>query len=353
MKIGYEQSRKFVDFIKSNIPEAKIVSGGREILCRCRYCPDSRDHSHAHMYIHIPQDKGDISTFNCFKCHMSGIVTSRTLSEWGLYDPMVGDILDNIYKYASNHNYTKGYNIQRYKFNNFTYNTQLATIKLNYLNSRLGLNLNIQDCIENKIILNLKDGLNATYINKYTRDPNIINQLNDNFIGFLSMDNNYVNLRRICDKGKVYSSIDKRYINYNIHDKRDNTEKYYVLPCNIDLNNPYPIDIHIAEGPMDILSIYHNLRNKTPGIYGSINGSGYMGMIMHLICDLKIFYFNLHIYPDNDESGSNDIIYDISNKLSIFYGSNIYIHRNVYHGEKDFGVPLNRINESIIYLSKY
>ena len=88
---------------------------------------------------------------------------------------------------------------------------------MDYLNSRLGLNLTYSDYANQKVVFNLKDTLLNNHIYKLSRDENIVDQLNDNFVGFLSSDNNYVNLRRICDEGIVYHSIDKRYINYNIH----------------------------------------------------------------------------------------------------------------------------------------
>ena len=30
--------QQFINFIKSKIPGAREVSGGKEIVCRCRYC---------------------------------------------------------------------------------------------------------------------------------------------------------------------------------------------------------------------------------------------------------------------------------------------------------------------------
>ena len=41
----------YKNFLLNNIPGAKVVSGGKEILCRCRECPDSADPNHAHFYI--------------------------------------------------------------------------------------------------------------------------------------------------------------------------------------------------------------------------------------------------------------------------------------------------------------
>ena len=345
---------EFRNFMLNAIPGSKLVSGGKEILCRCKYCPDSSNPEHAHMYIHIPDSKDDIAVFNCFKCHTSGIIDSRRLIEWGIYDFDVALNLDGIVKEASAYNKLRGYSRIIYRFNNGFYNKDLAQYKLNYINSRLGLNLTFADCLRNKIIFNLKDSLDYNGIRKYTRHENIIQELNDNFIGFLSVDNNFVNLRRLCDEGIVYKSIDKRYINYNIHDKKDNTDKHYIIPTILNLSSTQPINIHIAEGPFDILSIYYNLRYNeiNNSLFAAIGGSGYLPLIMNIINTYKIYYFNLHIYPDNDDPGGYNIMKNIIQVLDPF-NCNIFIHRNIYPGEKDFGVPLPRINEQILSKRDY
>ena len=340
--------QQFINFIKSKIPGAREVSGGKEIVCRCRYCPDSRDPSHGHMYIKVPQQADDPVLFNCFKCHAAGALDSRTLLDWGMYDPTIAVNLDKINKEATKANKFVGYDKIWYRFNNVIYNEHLAKIKLDYINNRLGTNLTFADCIQDKIILNLGDCLESMNI-PLTRHPNIVSQLNDNFVGFLSLDNNFVNLRRICNEGIVYEGIDKRYINYNIHNKRDNTEKMYILHSTIDLTQPVRVSIHIAEGPFDILSIKHNLRTyeQKNSIFAAITGSGYKSLVMHLINTFKLFYFELHIYPDNDDAGSKYMIEDLVKSMSP-YRVFIYEHRNIFPGEKDFGVPLNRINEKVI-----
>ena len=48
-------SEVYRNFLLANIPSASKASGGREVTCRCFYCPDSVDKSHGHMYISIPQ----------------------------------------------------------------------------------------------------------------------------------------------------------------------------------------------------------------------------------------------------------------------------------------------------------
>lgn len=336
---------QFIDFIKAMIPDAKEVSGGTELVCHCKYCPDSRDPTHGHMYIKVPQSDSDPILFHCFKCNTSGLVDSRSLMEWGIYDPVMGVEIDKLNKKASRYKKYNKYSRIWYPFVNHITNIDLANRKLEYLNTRIGTNLSITECLAQKIVLNLKDVLDFNMISSYTRHPSIIDQLNWNFIGFLSLDNNFINMRRICDEGIVYKSIDSRYINYNIHDKHDNTEKMYILPTSLDLTNPERVHIHIAEGPFDILSIKYNLRKfDTNSIFAAITGSGYKGLVLYLINVFQIFYFDIHLYLDNDKD--SDITYELLNIVRP-YGSIIYEHRNLYPNEKDFGVPLDRISENI------
>ena len=344
----YEFGQQFINFIMSNFPEAKLASSGKEIICRCSVCGDSKDITHGHLYIKVPQDKDDPPLYHCFRCQVSGIVNSKTLIEWGIYSPEIGSEIDKLVKNSSKNNKFKGYNSIHYPFYNNVFNIDLAKQKINYIKDRIGIELSIEECFKQKIILNLKEALDYKYnnIEQYTRHPNIVQSLNDNFVGFLSLDNNFVNLRRICPEGILYEGIDKRYINYNMHNKQDNTEKMYVMPITLDLTRPQRIQIHIAEGPFDILSIKYNLRRYDEGIFAAITGSGYLGFITHLIISYEIFFFDIHIYPDNDKHGSDYVMRQIKDFIKP-YGANLYIHRNNMIGEKDFGVTPDKINEVI------
>lgn len=347
---AYGFGKEFANYITSVIPNSKIVSGGREILCRCKYCPDSRDPRHAHMYIKIPQGEDDPVLFNCVKCHTSGLVDSKRLMEWGIYDSNIAEGLGILLKNAGKKGRLGGYTRAIYPELNYSrFNLELAKPKLDYINDRLGLNLGFRDYVNQKIVFNLLDTLTVNRITRFTRHPNILDQMNQYFFGFMSADNNFVNLRRICDEGIVYHTIDERYINYNIYDKKDNTEKFYIMPTMVYLDNPERLNIHIAEGPFDILSIRYNLRGiQSPDVFIAMCGSGYRGVLLYIMYTLKIFYFNIHVYPDNDKFGTDDVIMrDVVNLVRPLTGTKVYIHRNMKSGEKDFGVSLDRIEESV------
>lgn len=335
----------YKNYLKQNLPVAKEASGGKEVYCKCRYCNDGKSSDHGHMYISIPRDIGDISVYYCQKCHSSGIVDNRTLIDWGIYSPEIAEYLLNKIN-TGDRNKVDRYKEKRYNTLNGVIDYELSESKISYLYQRLGIRFSEYQIIQSNIILNLKDILYINNINNFTRNYNIIEELNRYFIGFLSYDKNYINMRRIVGEGVVNNYIDKRYINYNIYNSKNTNGKFYILKCNIDVNTNLRIPVHIAEGPIDILSIKYNL-DRDFGIFAAVTGSGYKGLIQNIMNSYRVYFIEIHIYPDNDIHGDDNIMIDLKRFLSL-YNIPLYIHRNTYNGEKDFGVPKNRINE-IIY----
>lgn len=333
-------TKNIVNFLLKNLPRAKLVSNNTEINCRCMFCPDSKNPSHAHFYISVPSNNNPIF-FHCKKCQSAGVLTHKTLLEWNLFDQNVSIDLINYNKGAFN---GCTYNLSQdiYNINNmYISDTKKSEIKLKYINNRLGLNLDYNDIINSKIVLNIKDLLNTNNITQFTRDINIINQLDEYFIGFLSYDNSFLNCRRIIKEGTVYKTIDKRYINYNIFNKVDNTSNYYTLPNNIDISKP--VKICIAEGPFDTLSIRYNLLKSSDNIvYSTVQGNNYLGCIRHFLNVLSVPNIEIHVYLDMDVS--DRVIPHLINNLAV-YNMKTYIHWNLKY--KDMGVPVNKIEESI------
>lgn len=341
----------FGQFLVDNIPNAKWASGNRVVTMRCPLCGDSTKNPRStHFYILLnPETPNTLIRYYCHKCHGSGIVTHETLMEWGLYDSAINVSLSEFNKKAVKEKENSQFlSKDVYNLNNkFILDNELSRYKLDYINKRLGINLDYNEILKNKIVLNLGDLLDYNKIYTYTRDQSILQQLNDNFIGFISRDNAFINMRKVTDN-PVHKNIDKRYINYSIFGKFDNSNKYYVLPSNVDLTNPRRIRLNLAEGPFDILSAYYNLCNQSHhSIYTAIGGSGYLNLIKKFIIRDKLSYIEVHIYIDNDVK--DYVVRNIRDYLSVF-NIPLYIHRNMKQGEKDFGVPKDRIDENIIQL---
>lgn len=339
-------SEQYKNTLLSRIYRAKLASGGKEIQCRCFDCPDSKDPtSEGHMYISIPKGDDEISFHHCFKCHNSGMVTNQKLMMWGIFDADLAVMLTQHNANAmKNPNFAVKYNQGIFNLiNSYVTQDELSLKKLSYINNRLGLNLSYEQILADKIVLNLNDLLKANHINELTRHGNIVSQLDSSFMGFISYDNAFVNMRNLTSSGVVYKTIDKRYINYSIFGKEDNTCKFYVNPTQLDITDPTPIKLHIAEGPFDALSIKYNLRkdyNQT--VYAAVTGSGYKGLIRYFIVMLKLMNLEIHLYADADIERYK--IVDLANFLSV-YRYPFYLHRNAIG--KDMGVRPEQIKESI------
>lgn len=324
---------------------AKTASGGKEIIKRCHFCGDSRDPTDAHLYIGM---RDGVIVYNCFKCAAKGIVDGKFLRDLGCYDPnIILLVTEQNKKNGASSSTNSGkiraaYTFQKPIIYYPEQSEKLIEIKLQYLYNRLGIWFSASDSARFKIILNLMDYLNANNITYYTRNPEMMKPLNECFIGFLSLNNSFINMRRIVKEGIVPKYVDTRYVNYNIFNTQNNMN-YYVIPTSVDTTRP--VEIHIAEGVFDILSIYLNVVPfGTNGVFAAAMGKSYLGLIRYLIVNFGFTGFDLHIYPDSDIS-NNDMI-RIKEDLKSF-GIRVFVHRNTFNGEKDYGVPKNRIIDSV------
>ena len=332
-------------FIKNSFPDAKDASGRKEIMIRCRECGDSvKDRNARHLYISLGYDNKP-PMYNCFKCGAKGLLTPQKLIDWSVYDISINNEVVNILDKAASTEYKKQYNKIANIRNNFVTQSPLSDAKIKYINNRLGLNLGYQNILDKKIVPNLFDLLNSNNITTCTRDPRIMQELNNSFLGFLSADNTFITLRNLLP-GKVSEYIDKRYVNYKIFNESNTSMRFYCIPFSFDLSVIYePIRVHIAEGCFDILSVYYNLnRDQGNDIFCAACGNKYIDIMKFFIEYMKIINIEYHIYIDNDVSD-----YVIQSILYTFkyFGFNIFIHRNEMSNEKDFGVSRNRISESI------
>lgn len=337
----------YKEFLLTHIqPWARLASGGRMILCRCFYCADSMNYNHGHFYISIPQNNNQLSLFYCQKCKVGGIVNSSKLLDWGIFNSQISIDITSHNSNALSLPENKIYKDSSvYKiFNDYISDDKLSEYKLKYLNNRLGTKYSYADCKNMKIVLNLNNIIERNKL-KITRDKRIIDQLDSGFLGFLSIDNAFLNMRNLNIINNLHDSINLKYVNYNIFGKYDNTKRFYTIPTEVNFNTIDPINLHIAEGPFDILGIY-NLPKNFPGqnIYTSIGGSGYQGILRFFVRYLSYPNLIIHIYPDNDINRDKILFYI---QIIAIFKFPIYIHRNMSYGEKDFGVPIDRIKESI------
>lgn len=336
----------FVDFLKQEFPEGSVVSGGNEFLCRCRFCGDSATNPYKRRFYISLNHPDKVIYYHCFNCDASGILTPQKLKM--LCDAPV-DLLLDLASY--NKVMTKSIVLSGHRQPILVPETliddEFNKAKLNYLNERLALNLNYEDYSKLKIIFSLGSLINNNRLS-LTKSMEHATAFDKYFIGFLGMNNNNVNGRNIAfDQGLIPKVFDKRYLNYPLFADIDNSKRFYSIPTISDMRKS--IRINIAEGPFDVLSIFFHLRNKNTEneIYTAAGSQAYVSVIKMFLTEFGLLDCEFHIYMDNDVA--DDIKRRIK-ELTSPIGIPVYIHNNAMTGEKDFGVPVNRIKDVVFTL---
>ena len=79
-------------------------------------------------------------------------------------------------------------------------------------------------------------------------------------------------------------------------------------------------------------------------IYAAACGKSYLDIVKNVILIHGIMSFNLHLYLDKDVSDQ-----EVIKKLEEIkpFVSSVFIHRNSYKEEKDYGVSMDRIIDGV------
>lgn len=340
---------EFRDFLLTTLPEARLASGGSQLVCLCPLCGDTS----GHCYVG-PFDEDDTPImYNCFKCNpntqdRSGFVNQAFMNRYNAWLP---DEFNNRSKgTAVRKKRISGRTVFNIEHKYLTESEETAK-KLSYINWRLGLNLSFADTIRLKLILNISDLLNGNQIYEYTRSLSDMHLLDHYFMGAIGVNNNMLSMRNMYldafeKKGVKTGLLAKKYINYVVNPNME-ADKFYVIPTAIDTLQP--VNIHVCEGFFDALGIYYNLYDAraTNSLFVAGFGKSYEECVTYFLTRTPIVNVNVHLYPDAD-------VPDYALKKSINTikpcVDSICIHRNVYEDmngkQKDFGVPKNLIRDS-------
>lgn len=332
---------KVVTFLKG-CENYKESADGTQCSVRCCFCGDSRKHSDgSHLNIKIDVDEGEPMMYHCFRaaCGESGILKTETLQRLGCMD--MGVILE-----LANHNATISKSIDRFvpkkkrKLITLNVNNETNRKKASYVNTRLGTSLSVPEMKDLKIQLSLYDYLKINNIKRLAFPERVCDILNAYTIGFVSMYEDYIICRDIT-KNMVTGN---RYTNYRATGIIDPADvKIYCIPTEIDIIDPEPATLNIAEGPFSILGAYLNTeigRETRNCLFLANCGSGYLRTIRHVCKQYGFLRVNINIFSDSE------IKLGYYDKLKTQLDNEIMIDSfTVYYNEKaeDFGVPVNKI----------
>lgn len=328
-----------------NLPNARKAGiGNKEVQLFCPFC--RMDTTHGHFYVLTDTSSTDPMMFHCFKCEMSGILNSEVLHMLGIHDLQINSRLKS---YNNSLPKTSKNGFRNIKTNDILlnvprYNPDTDSLKKKYLEERLGCSFTPEELQNLKVIFNLGNFIKENKIKNLTCKKEVAQSLHEDFIGFLTAKNEFINFRDTTGKYRKKN----RYYKYNIFNSLDNTKKFYTIPNMIDVMTTKDINIVLAEGVFDIISIYANIFNRETKnmIYAAMCSSGYTNVIKYFL-QLGFIGENIHIHIFSDSDRDLNFYRKtiLSQGISNWVGD-ITIYYNMVDGEKDYGVPKDRIKLS-------
>lgn len=318
-----------------------------EFRTRCPFCGDSqRNLNTGHLYIRINVNDNFPMVYNCFKCTESGIVDSEFLSMMDIDNNDIKSDLITMNKNTdkmSSHKFLNGE-----KIINFDY--KLPEVdrcrKIEYIEERLGIEIDEEDIIKMKIIVSLREFLILNKINSITCDNRTAYKLENNYVGFLTFGGSHILFRDITGKEEY------KWIKYPITKESNECRAFYSMDCTLDIFSKEKIIINLCEGVMDALSLYKNLDFNGHNVLNiAVCGKHYLG-IMNKLLNMGLVGDNIemNIFADNDEEFNKkknnkptDIRYfkRILKKYKYLYGSVNIFYNTI---SKDIGVSKDEIS---------
>lgn len=329
--------------ILSHAPDSRAVNS-TEICTRCFICGDSsKNVNKKRLYIKVdPNNPKEPALYWCFNCYAKGVFTANMLKDMGIDNSEASTFIRKLNHDATNDD---GSRVNKYR------NTKeiklefpqlkgdrKTLLKIKYLYDRIGYKIPPEDFNRLKIVFNIKEFLELNNIEPNNKH---IDLLDNDYVGFLSIHNEYIILRDITGQNRM------RYVKYNIFNVVDNSNSFYAARASLDLMIHDDIHMIVAEGPFDILGIIYNIYNgdfSNKIFVASCDGSlmnPILSFIRKGIVGDNIF---IDCYQDNDTRLN---FKKIKRELNM-YTPNFTVYYNRI--SKDFGVPKEKIDRDVLII---
>lgn len=337
--------KQLVEYKLLQLPYAHRINHN-QIALRCQFCGDSRkDPRKTRFYVQTNINNEKPILYNCFNCGENGILTPSVLRTFDINDLQLNSALITYNKNIQKR-FNKIFNIKDNKLNYRVPIGRPATsdeIKKKYIEDRLGISFTFEELQKLKVVFSLEQFLTYNNIETITVDKKRANLLNDDYVGFLSVRNEFIVFRDITNYNRL------RYDKYPVIPSLDNTRKFYTIPNQIDILTNEPIYINLAEGTFDILGIYYHIKNQKlkNQVYAAVCGAAYTSVIKYFISLGLVgdnIIVNIFSDSDKDEFWYSKTIKELSpfvKYINIFYNTK----------SKDYGVHKDMID--LVQSKKY
>ena len=257
-----------------------------ELITRCYNCELGSKKDHGHLYINT--DNNNL-VYNCFRCEQSGVIFTL-LPHYGITS--FSNIIRGDFK---SYKILRDHKTEKYKEYSFVMPKEKHYVnKEEYLKNRIGKNYplnNIPGLIYSLVEFS---ELNRISLKKY--DPDLINDVEENFVGFLSTRKTKIIFRN-CGEGE------RRYFNFPLHPAHKYFRDFYGIQTKIpgrDVPN-----IVFCEGIITLLNSFKSdklkwLRDKSM-FWGAILNNKYNTNSLFSILDYcKIPRADITVLCDSD-----------------------------------------------------
>lgn len=316
--MNYETKQKILDEIEKKVPVFKKVSSNQYRI-RCPICGDSqKDPRDSHCYIKCSYDANEPLLYICFKCNSRGMVGKRFLERLNLDQ--------NVINQVSTKRYNRISSFKKTDVNIITGTPMLGSKQAAYVETRLGDTFSLDDLDRFKIVWDMRN------IFPYIYDQRVKNSMpnNNESISFISHDKSMLLTRFFDDEKGRWRKI-KLF--------PSDGKSLYTIKSQFNLFDVGNTCVYIAEGIMDILSVYRMTeRGAGNKAYIATLGSDYLTGVEYAISKGMIGD-DMEIYIDSDVD-EKALIMSLK-KYKWLYRS-IRVFRNTR--SKDVGVPIKDIN---------
>ena len=312
-----DEKQVVMDTIRESVPVFKKRTQIQYSI-RCPYCGDSKKNiNDSHCYIKWSTDESEPLLFKCFLCNTSGIVDKRFMELLGV-EKDLSSILDR-------QKYNKMRSLKQNNINIVTGTPIMDSLQTRYIEHRLGQGFTFNDYNKFRIVWDIGNLL------PYISSERIKNTLpsNTNSISFLTDDKTVLLTRLFKDDGEI------RWKKVRLIPS-DYGKSYYMIETTLNLFTEDTITVNMAEGIIDILSVYKNFNDGENHIFLAVLGSDYLGAIEYItLRGLIGTNVIVKIYIDDDQN-ENFLIQRLKRYKWLF--KNIYVYRNLI--DKDVGVTI-------------
>lgn len=313
--------KEILDEIQKHTPVFKKRSHIQYSI-RCPICGDSQSNPHeTHCYIKCDfNNPSEPILYNCFKgnCGARGVVDSNFLKKLNIKSDIVNKI--------DNQKFNKIRSIAKTNIDLITGTPVMNSPQVKYIEDRLGSGFTFEDYDKFKIVWDMNVLL--PYVSS-SRVRNTMPSNNDS-VTFLSDDKSTILIRSFDDNGDRWRKLSII--------PSDN-KSFYTIKTTLDLFTTEDIVVNIAEGVMDVLSIYKNFNGGNNSVYIAVLGSDYISGVEYAILKGLIGNnINIKVYID-DNINEKSLKYKLKKYKWLF--KSISIYRNIKF--KDVGVDIDKI----------